>query len=78
MRLYCSQDIGIFFSSIIKTYPEEPTLMQKALYYNIFMLFIKIIPCESCQKHFVTLIKAYPPNMDSRDSWENGVKNTAQ
>lgn len=75
MRSYWGPRYWYFFHSIINTYPNTPTPMQKALYYNIFMLFIKLIPCKSCRKHFVILIKAYPPKMNSRDDWDKwGVK----
>lgn len=75
MRNYWGPLYWYFFHSLIGTYPDIPSEMQKKLYYNIFLLFIQLIPCKSCQGHFITLVKAYPPNMNSRIEWEKwGVK----
>ena len=62
-----------FLHTISKSYPEHPTQLDKKLYSELFLLFIKLLPCKSCQAHFIAITKAHPAKMNNRDEWEHWV-----
>lgn len=42
-----------FLHCVALSYPENPTAKQKNDYKNFFLSLDKILPCETCAKHFL-------------------------
>jgi len=59
-----------FLHQICFSFPENPTSIEKIIYKQILVCFVKMIPCPSCQKHFIELLNKYPVDseMTSRET----------
>jgi hypothetical protein len=69
-----------FLHQICFSFPENPTSIEKLIYKQILVCFVKMIPCPSCQKHFIELLNKYPVDnsMTSRETlilWANTIHN---
>lgn len=69
MTQYWGPRYWYFLHSLIASYPEEPSPIEKAVYQQMFVLFVKLIPCSKCFVHFMSILKMHPPNMNSRNEW---------
>lgn len=70
MTQYWGPRYWYFLHTLIESYPETPTHLEKSLYSQMFLLFIKLIPCTICRVHFVSTIQKHPPNMTSKIKWK--------
>jgi hypothetical protein len=70
MTQYWGPKYWYFLHTMINNYPETPNKLEKSLYGQLFLLFIKLIPCNVCQIHFTTILKLHPPDMSSREKWK--------
>lgn len=59
-----------FLHSITLNYPKEPTQYQKKIYSDFFNLLGKILPCQSCNNHYIKLNNELPVqfNLNSREN----------
>jgi hypothetical protein len=65
--------------STLMLYPENPNIISKQIYTKFIELFVKLIPCPNCQKHFVELILKFPVNFNSKqdlEKWAFDIHNT--
>jgi hypothetical protein len=69
MRQYWGPRYWYFLHSLISSYPENPNDIEKALYMQMFLLFINLIPCSICKRHFIKTLKKHPLKMNTRDEW---------
>lgn len=69
MTQYWGPRYWYFFHSLLANYPEEPTPTEKILYQQMFVLFVKLLPCTKCFQHFTSIVKAHPPNMNTKHDW---------
>ena len=54
-----------FLHTVTFNYPNNPTPIEKAQYYNFFMNLQHILPCELCKKNYPKHIKDYPLKDDA-------------
>ena len=67
MTQYWGPRYWYFLHSLVASYPEIPSETDKLLYQQMFILFVKLLPCTKCFFHFTTILKTFPPNMTSRN-----------
>lgn len=67
-----------FFHSVLNTYPDEPTNIDKEVFGNGILLFVKLVPCSSCRHHFTLILKSTPVKLANRSElrkWGINVHN---
>lgn len=69
MTQYWGPRYWYFLHSLINSYPDEPTDLDKILYKQMLMLFIKLLPCSKCYNHFIEIIKQRPAQMTNKTEW---------
>lgn len=52
--------------TILARYPEEPTAIQKKYLETYIESFAQVYPCGDCARHFIKLLKKFPPQLNSR------------
>ena len=50
----------IFLHCVTFTYPQKPTLQDKAHYKNFFKSIQHVLPCKVCQDHYQRYLKIHP------------------
>jgi FAD-linked sulfhydryl oxidase len=55
--------------TIAKNYPNKPSNSDKHKANQLVNLIAFIIPCFKCQKHYMSNITKYKPNLDSNESF---------
>lgn len=60
-----------FLDTIAMTYPNNPNVVTKKIYYNLIQHFHLFIPVDEHSKHFNKLLSMYPitPYLDDRESF---------
>tara|TARA_B100000927_G_C16467890_1_gene470415 strand:+ start:2516 stop:2953 length:438 start_codon:yes stop_codon:yes gene_type:complete len=60
-----------FLHTIAITYPLNPTVKTKKIYYNFIHNFYQFIPDKEYSKNFIKILDDYPltPYLDSRESF---------
>jgi hypothetical protein len=69
MTKYWGPIYWYFLHTLIDSYSETPNNIEKSLYQQMLVLFVKIIPCNICRIHFFKLLKDRPPNMISKEEF---------
>lgn len=54
------------FHTILARYPDEPTDAQKSHLRTYIYTFAQVYPCGDCARHFIKLLKKFPPQLNSR------------
>ncbi|QPG77301.1 hypothetical protein FOA43_004709 [Brettanomyces nanus] len=54
------------FHTILARYPDEPTETERGHLSTYIKSFAQVYPCGDCARHFVKLLKKYPPQLNSR------------
>ena len=72
-----------FLHSIALSYPANPTQQDKNDYKNFFLSLDKILPCETCAKHFIVNKKTHNINKylsgpHQLFSWTVKIRNEVQ
>ena len=63
-----------FIDTIILSYPNNPTELEKKQYRNFFYSFPVILPCKKCRIHFNEYIEQNPLNDEILSSKDNIIK----
>ncbi|BCS83192.1 putative FAD-linked sulfhydryl oxidase [Cotonvirus japonicus] len=63
-----------FMHYVALSYPENPTIDDKILYYDFFNNFGKVLPCGKCKNNFKDHLKKYPLTNEVLSSRNNLVK----
>ena len=50
---------------IAKSFPEKPTINDKNTAYQLVKYLATILPCQQCQKHYMSNFTKVPPNLKS-------------
>ncbi|GMG29371.1 unnamed protein product [Ambrosiozyma monospora] len=54
------------FHTILARYPDNPTPQERQHLDTYIASFSQVYPCGDCARHFVKLLKKYPPQLHSR------------
>ena len=57
----------LFLHSIALNYPKNPTYTDKINMKTFFETVGKVLPCNSCKKHYMDNIKKLPIQLNSKD-----------
>ncbi|KAG7194241.1 uncharacterized protein KQ657_004961 [Scheffersomyces spartinae] len=54
------------FHTILARYPETPSEDEQTSLRQYIHLFAQVYPCGDCARHFIKLLKKYPPQVSGR------------
>ncbi|AWU74331.1 hypothetical protein CAS74_004302 [Pichia kudriavzevii] len=52
--------------TILARYPEDPSIREREHVSQYIDSFAQVYPCGDCARHFIKLLKRYPPQLNSR------------
>ena len=57
----------LFLHSVALNYPEKPTYKDKVYMKTFFEIVGKVLPCNSCKKHYEDNLKKLPIQLNSKN-----------
>ena len=56
----------LFLHTVTYNYPKEPTIIDRNNYHDFFTSLQNVLPCPTCQKHYMMHLSKYPIQLQSR------------
>ena len=56
----------LFLHTVTFNYPKEPTIIDRNNYHDFFTSLQNVLPCPTCQKHYMMHLSKYPIQLQSR------------
>ena len=57
-----------FIHYVALGYPNEPSMLDINNYKNFYFNIGHVLPCDTCKKHYNTMIAELPPNTQNQDT----------